>query len=540
MTFVPSPDDSPSAPARDTWGRVVARDKKNRTNLHWYVVRTQPHQEAMLCDLLSQTIQAKTPNILEFYCPVRTTVRQVDESKKMRTPLFCAHVFVLGTHQAITDFLLAQYPQGKVLNRRTQEFSPVGEPWVVPEGQMKAFREFNENFSDQYIILERPYIDYAFNPKTNQPNEVIRVADGPLAGREGYLTRFRGSRRLVFCMKNPLGPGELTVSIPDVWDFHVVRLHNADADRLTISTRKARALDHLMGLLQGCSYDDEQCRQMVTLIITTLLAKPSLSGLCRQLQYAHRNLSESLRQMTADEAQNLLHLIRCIKLEPDYAREHYPICSLRPFLTPTSGVSQVAGSDYALLRHHHYTECIIAQTFSEPTYFPRMGEGCPVSVSYYAHVGIMQDSQSGSCVVFTNWHPFLSEYFRTAGAANRCLVSGTTAIRHEQTGEGEAGTEHRLESFRNYAPSLYRILTDPASPVQAVESLQIGSSAMSALSITLPDVQFAHATSPMEHPQVAQAVHLLVATSLQVCREINTTTHLAIWRRLLSTVWLHN
>ena len=88
MTFVPSPDDSPSAPARDTWGRVVARDKKNRTNLHWYVVRTQPHQEAMLCDLLSQTIQAKTPNILEFYCPVRTTVRQVDESKKTRTPLF--------------------------------------------------------------------------------------------------------------------------------------------------------------------------------------------------------------------------------------------------------------------------------------------------------------------------------------------------------------------------------------------------------------------------------------------------------------------
>ena len=63
---------------------------------------------------------------------------------------------------------------------------------------------------------------------------------------------------------------------------------------------------------------------------------------------------------------------------------------------------------------------------------------------------------------------------------------------------------------------------------------------MSALSITLPDVQFAHAASPMEHPQVAQAVHLLVATSLQVCREINTTTHLAIWRRLLSTVWLHN
>lgn len=154
MTFVPSPDDSSSAPARDTRGRVVARDKKNRTNLHWYVVRTQPHQEAMLCDLLSQTIQAKTPNILEFYCPVRTTVRQVDESKKTRTPLFSAHVFVLGTHQAITDFLLAQYPQGKVLNRRTQEFSPAGEPWVVPEGQMKAFREFNENFSDQYIILE--------------------------------------------------------------------------------------------------------------------------------------------------------------------------------------------------------------------------------------------------------------------------------------------------------------------------------------------------------------------------------------------------
>ncbi len=540
MTFdSTSSDDFQPVLPQPTAGMGLVRDKRNKTELRWYVVRTPPHQEVLLRDLLRQAIDGKAQNLLEVYCPLHTTVRKVSESQVKDTPLYSGHVFVLGTHQAVSSFLASKFPHGKVLYRRTQEYSPAGEPWTVPEGQMRAFREFNENYADQLIILERPYTDYAFNPKTSEPNEVIRVVDGPLAGKEGYLARFRGSRRLVFNMKNPFGLGEFTVSIPDVWNFHVVRLHNAEADRLTIATRKARALDHLHGLLQGRGYADEQCRAMLVRMTGTLLDRPSLTRLCQQLSHGHPCLALALRQITSSEAQDILYLVRCMRQERDYVSEHYPILSLRPFLTPTSGIICVPGKGYALLRHPDFTECVVRQTFTEQTYFPRQGEGRSLSVCYYAHVGIMHREADSAWVVFANWHHFLAEYFRTADAANQRLVSGTTITSREGHDHGGAGKERQLESFRNFAPSLYRVLTDSTSPVRAVESLPVGTVSMSAMAITLTGLTAEDDASPMESPLITQAVSTLVDTCLQICREINSTTHLAIWRRLLATVWLH-
>lgn len=31
----------------------------------------------------------------------------------------------------------------------------------------------------------------------------------------------------------------------------------------------------------------------------------------------------------------------------------------------------------------------------------------------------------------------------------------------------------------------------------------------------------------------------LIQTCVDICREVNATSHLAIWRRYLRTVWLH-
>ena len=31
----------------------------------------------------------------------------------------------------------------------------------------------------------------------------------------------------------------------------------------------------------------------------------------------------------------------------------------------------------------------------------------------------------------------------------------------------------------------------------------------------------------------------LIKTCVRICKEINTTNHLAVWRRYLRTVWLH-
>ena len=75
--------------------------------------------------------------------------------------------------------------------------------------------------------------------------------------------------------------------------------------------------------------------------------------------------------------------------------------------------------------------------------------------------------------------------------------------------------------------ALYTVLTDAASPVKAVSGLDVGGSEINAMAIT--------ATADTAR----EAARTLVDTCTAICRELNTTTHLALWRRYLRTVWLH-
>ena len=69
------------------------------------------------------------------------------------------------------------------------------------------------------------------------------------------------------------------------------------------------------------------------------------------------------------------------------------------------------------------------------------------------------------------------------------------------------------------------MLAGAASPVKAVQGLKVGGAALNAMA--------------MECADPARATDELVSTCVSICREVNTTTHLAIWRRYLRTVWLH-
>lgn len=181
-------------------------DFQDDEHFHWMIVRTMPGEEKKLQRLLEKQIRKnKTQNILEVYNPVRSTVKETDASKSLNIPLFAGHVFVLAVQRDLSSFLADNYPNGRILYDRRSSTGEKTKVWVVPEAQMKFFRDFNENYADKVIVLERPYSDYAFNPKTNQPNALVKVLDGPLAGKIGYLARFKGNRRLVFQMQSPYG-----------------------------------------------------------------------------------------------------------------------------------------------------------------------------------------------------------------------------------------------------------------------------------------------------------------------------------------------
>ena len=360
------------------------------------------------------------------------------------------------------------------------------------------------------IPLERPYTDYAFNPKTNEPNDIVKVIDGPLAGTEGYITKFRRDKRLVYHLKGL----DMAVSIPNIWSFHVVRVHNAEGDKQTLGTVKERAVDLLVGMIQGCGYGDKTL-PMLYEFVDELTFKPSLVDFCKSLyKKGYVELSQRFAKLNTKDAELILNLIRYEKDNQGYVKSNWNKLVIRPFLTPTSGVEMEEGQDEVQLQHNSFTEIIRKVNITEDVYYPSKEEEGTVTTTYYAHIGIIQDDNDNTSTLFANWDYFLDEYYLTAGKANEKLVSG------------EQQKEKLIDSFRNYSPTLYKVLTDGSSSVKPIQSLKIGNECLNVMAIT--------ATSNVEG-----AKDKLINTCTDICKEISTTTHLAVWRRYLRTVWLH-
>lgn len=527
-------------------------DKLNHVDYRWYVMRTKRHQESKLVKLLEKQ-KAEAKNILEIYAPTHTTVHVRRESDERQKPLFAGIVFVLATQDALMNFMKEHSNDSNMQYERKKGKDTKTQMCVIPEEQMRAFRDYNENYADKVIVLERPYADYAFNAKAGEPNEIVRVIDGPLAGCEGYICRFRREKRLVFQVRG-FEPGSyLTVSYPNVWDLHVVRLHNTEGDRLSVGTEKGRAADLLIGFLQACGYE-KRTLPMLYSIIDRLVVKPSLVSLCKDLhKQGDIPLSQRLAQMTGKEAELVINLARYEHDNPGYVKENWSKLTLRPFLTPSSGVEMEDNKIEVEFQHKDFTEIIRKMNITEETYQPSRQKDETITTTYYAHIGkaplsalpygksaVSEDEQSQPSpfmgrvgeglapdfMLFANWDVFLHEYFLTAGKAHARLVNGTMqAVREEAT---KSEKEKLIESFRNYAPTLYRVLTDAGSAVKAIQDFPIGNGTLNVFAIIT-------ASTDMD-----RAKNELIDTCVSICKELNTTTHLAIWRRYLRTVWLHN
>lgn len=234
-------------------------------------------------------------------------------------------------------------------------------------------------------------------------------------------------------------------------------------------------------------------------------------------------MADRLAKLTIKEAELLINLVRYEHDTPGYVRENWPRIILRPFLTPTSGIEMEEDKNEVELPHQDFTEVIRKLDITEEVYYPSRQEDGKITTAYYAHIGRMED-KSGF-IYFANWDDFLREYFLTAGKANEKLVSGKVRkVRNEIT---LAETEKLIESFRNYAPTLYKVLTEPDSAVKAMQDFKVGEELLNVFAIR----------SSAQEKEAAK--DQLIKTCVRVCKEINTTNHLAVWRRYLRTVWLH-
>ncbi len=480
----------------------------------WYVVQTRPHQEARV-DALLRDERTRRKNILETYCPTRKSVRMEQAGRIVERPLFAGKVFVLGTEDAINGALADRYPDGHLVYDRTR-----GSVMRVPELQMLFFMDFNEHYPDEVLVLERPYTDYAFNPKMGEANEAVMVVDGPFAGKTGYLIRYRRNRRLVFQMHG------MAVSIPDVWNYRLRRLHNASADRQSKGTARGRAVDFLRGIVQQSGFWSDDAEAMRT-VLSLLGADPSIthltSRLGRDARYAR--LADAIGRLSAAGASALLTLADYCRTDVTVVESVDKTLPLRPFLTPTAWGEDSPGADDTLVAHtDRFTELVRPLRFTEPTYLPDSDSAGEVEVAYYAHLGILRKANGRYCVM-ADWTPLLAEYLLLGGEAK----------------------ERQMNTFRTFSPLLYDVLSG-RHRVKVERDMLLAGRCGHALCIhvseTVADMvanknMVSGTASPLPSPAVAEAVSTLADTCLALCLEISGNAHLALWRRLLRGVWLH-
>lgn len=118
-------------------------------------------------------------------------------------------------------------------------------------------------------------------------------------------------------------------------------------------------------------------------------------------------------------------------------------------------------------------------------------------------------------MVFANWDKILTEYLYLLGEAK----------------------EKQLETFSKYCPLLHQVLIGQDT-IKVEKGLSLDNGSLHVLGI---HTKFdATSTVPIwEQATVREAIQLLVSTCKDICLEINTSTHLANWRKYLRSVWLH-
>ena len=489
-------------------------------DIAWYVVQTRPNQEAKVKSLMDGE-RARRSNLLETYCPTNKVVRMQHGGKVELRPLFARKVFVLGARDDIRAALSDAYPEGYLAYDKTQE-----RVMTIPELQMLFFMDFNEHYPEKVLVLERPYADYAFNRKIGEANETVAVLDGPFAGKTGYLIRSRNNRRLVFQMHG------MAVSIPDVWNYRLVRLHNQKGDRQSKGTLKGRAVDYLVGILQGCGYWQE-VPSMMRLIMEQLGQVPSIVKLAKSLQPemctaaplqqnakteadSTTKLAARLLRLSPDGASTLLFLSRLYSENTTFLDGLDEGIRLRPFLTPTAGLEEQQEQATALFqRSASVWEVIRRESFDENTFCSEQDCAREMPVVYYSHVGIVR-KENGNYTVFANWHPLLSEYLLLGGEAK----------------------ERQLETFRTFSPQLYEVLSGN-SRVKIEKNMRVEDRTGHTLCIHVKTLSGTYEDGMPLPAEVLCAAAELSDACLGICREINANAHLALWRRLLRGVWLH-
>lgn len=164
--------------------RTIRRKPKPETIPHWYAIRCTYGRERKAYELFSK-------NGFEAFYPTVTTKKTIDgKTEKIVESRLPNILFAFGSFDELKEYVYEDGKDTKYLRfYYNVHHDGTKEPLVVPQWQMISLMKIcDAEAEDKHL---EPFVVEKF-----KEGQLVRVKDGPFAGVEGIVKRYKGQQRI--------------------------------------------------------------------------------------------------------------------------------------------------------------------------------------------------------------------------------------------------------------------------------------------------------------------------------------------------------
>ena len=171
-------------PTRNAPPKTIKRKPKPELIPHWYAIRCTYGRERKAYEFFSKKgIEAFYPTITN----TKSTDGKIETIVESRLPNI---LFVFGSYEQLKEYVFDNHEDTKYLRfYYNMHHDGTKEPLVVPQWQMTSLMKIcDAEAEDKHL---EPFVVEKF-----KVGQLVRVKDGPFAGVEGIVKRYKGQQRI--------------------------------------------------------------------------------------------------------------------------------------------------------------------------------------------------------------------------------------------------------------------------------------------------------------------------------------------------------
>ena len=412
----------------------------------WFIVNTNKFQEQKTKEFLENTY----PGIVKFVYLPKCRMKYVNSKGEERfhfRPLIYGLLFIKAdsikslrkiltpwgyfAYEDITRNLETGVQQKTTLvssaHLLCKDVKDVGQDDIIktatiPDEDMEHFIYFSDKMADGIeglSIVDKRYDDLILE------NDTIRILSGPLAGWVGVVKQIKNKGKKDRHLFVRFGDNRC-LNISNIRQYDMQVEHEATKGPKAEAVGVWRAIDQMIGYLQA---------QQPSLNAYNTLRNLFLDYQRKLFVYRNRNMtdlaySNKKEEKTVAHQQWVLEQIdRSMRNNfrilsnnfqagevtlKKWLNELIPDATLRPFLTPTSGITIPQGQDYAVLQHNGITElilrCNLRDVFQDNDIeSDKNTTEFDEDYDYYAHFALLKTG-AGKVKAICSWGGFYDYY----------------------------------------------------------------------------------------------------------------------------------